>query len=489
MLEQRQKALDRFNVASLSDALGSVGFPVETMDEGKTKKESEEETVVHLRVLSDEELGTGRLPVAFWGATPMKKGWLSQINFNAFKHPSWPTRLVGKVRNAAHQDFIGTMRTTSPDTGFTYLLGIQAKDSKRLFIHEAEMYHIALRHEPSAKTANESGKPGYELKNLLIQDWGTLKKQRQNKQQQARASRQVQIADLGGYNQEMQDRAKDLKARVASVETQDAELKSKLLPPFDPQATDPRQVYREGLQTIAPDVLLDKEPSLSPKQLVDFFQKDCRMQAKIVGSRLGQMDHGTRDEFTDLSWCNSRLVLLVLSARAQGDMVAKSTEEATKVASQIAALEALMTLLLRGSKHRGGKCLPGAVAELVGLDPDSPLVAHWHKELYEDITGKRKVRAFNGRKVLCMAIIWALHLTPRLALDLPETVALDLGLPPQQLKKGLEFVGCTVNEDRLPEGQGAGAVFKAKLEGPPKLNRGHWEGGKGGGKGKKRGRE
>jgi len=413
---------------------------------------------------------------------------------------------VGKFKNAKFQDFVGTRTKASKGkgSGFTHLLGIQAHGSKRIFFQEAEVYHVDMRKQEHEKVAESKLSYG-QIRGKLVEDWGTAKKQRMARQIAARKSREIKVAEFGSYSQELAQRAEELKAKVVSLEDRDAELKAKILPPFDVNATEPAGVYREGLARITPPELMLKEHALVKPELVEFLQKDCRAQINAIIQHLAKPQYAPKktfgpkktskhdhnegqDDNQGIAGCESRFTLTVLLTRARAEMRARGEEDAKKLAKQVSVLNALAMMVTKGAKHKGGKCLSQAVADLTGLPAESPLAAHWHMEYYDEMVGRRKVRCFNGRKVLCAMLVWGLHLTPSLSMELKDSVARDLALEPGQLKKGIEYVGCTVTEDRMPvdiAGNDLGKVLKAKLEGPPRLNREHYEG-KGKGRGNKR---
>lgn len=451
----------------------------------------EAEEVLHLKPLSPEEVKGANVPLAFWSSGPFPSEGQEKLAFKCYEVGKRGTRLVGKLKNAPYQQFVGARaKMARRASSYRYLIGMQAGNSRRLFISEADVYHVDLKKKQTVPDAAAPAISYGLLKGKLVEEMGTVKKQRQSKLMAARKSREYKVAQFGSYSEELAKRAEELKAKVVSVEQQDEALKAKILPPFDAEATEPAGVYRNSLKRIAPPELVQRESTLVDPELVQFLLSEPRVQMKAISAAQMHSDSEA------LGPCRTRVALAVLASRLRTEGGTTDMEAAKKLARQLGVLNCLVTLVSTGPKHRGGKCLPSAVADLIGLQAESPLAAHWHAEYYEEMLGRRKVRAFNGRRALCGMIIWALHTTPGLALEFNAAVERELRLNPGQLKKGLEYVGCMVSEDKAPAALDSpladpGTRLKAKLEGPPKINRAHYDrqaGGGGAGGKNKRGR-
>lgn len=310
-----------------------------------------------------------------------------------------------------------------------------------------------------------------------MQELGTKAKQQLSALQAARAAREYKIVEFGGYKEELKRRAEELSSRVVSVEEKDAELKAKILPPFNASATNPWDVYKAALEKIAPSNAMAAEEALLTQDLQDLVKASMSDQLKAAIMREQEREIRLSQprevqEITEKHAIRSRFLAAVVKQRAKAQMVVK---DEMQLCRRYAVLEKLVTLCARGGHFKGGKCRPDGVSLLLDFKPEGALTAHWHEEYYEEMLNKNKVRAFSGRKTLCALMVWALHLTPELVLELPTAVEREMGLDHGGLKKSLEYVGCTVTEQKQGSGlEAAGAagqvVLVAKLEGPPKIN-------------------
>lgn len=485
----KKESQKRFRISSTSKALKAMGFKFgdsgDAHDQGEPQEEEEE--VLHFKPLSEEESKGRLVPLAFWTSGPISVNMKSQVELKVRSG----SRVEGhahavKVKSAPQQAFRGIClkRAAKSLSGHRYLLGVRPPASKRLWLEEATVFRIEAVRKTSKEEldigkATAKAKTYGQLRGEAVHELGTKTRQRQTKLAAARQAREYKIVEFGSYKAELMQRAEELNSRVRSHEEKDADLKAKILPPFDVDATDPRKVYAgEALNRIAPPDLIAEEMTLASQDMLDLLQDLPAGQLQAIASRLREKEIPFfKQEATEVRLrhaCRSRLSAAVLKQRAKAGLQAASEDEAMALATKFGVLEKLVTLLAKGGHFRAGKVRPDGVAQLLDLRNHS-LAAAWHREYYDGMLNKTKVRTFQPRRTLCYLMIWALHLTPNLSLDVPTAIEREMGLMAGQLKKALEYIGCSVTEEKQMGGldtPGSEPVryLAAKLEGPPKLN-------------------
>lgn len=498
----RAETQKRFSLPPTSEALRAVGFELDDRQEAQAdgseslavgnrlgggaaqEGATSEVEILHLRVLPTSEAGC-TLPLVFWGAGPLPADGPAKLEFKCYSvyQGLKGARIIAKHQDAPRQHFIGArVKKAGRLSGHRFLLGIQQEGSKRLLLEEAEVYHMTFKEKGDARTADEAAVPVpyVQQRATLVEAFGTARSKRMNRLGNARRNRLYNIAEFGNYKAELAQRAAELKAKVVSLEERDHSLKAKLLPPHNLAATSPADVYKDAMEAMAPWSLIEaegKSSSIASKGLIELFQKSPREQLAVAATAGGSPE----GEGSRLAPYGTRLALAVAVSRANSGLRAKDETAAHDLALQFGVLNALLRILRQGPQHRAGKCLPEGLAQVCEFTADSKLAAHWHREYYDEMLGRKKVRSFNGRKTLCALMVWALQLTPNLTLDFPAAVvARELRVDYAVLRKSLEFLGCKVTEEMQPGGVGTpeGQPLKrmtAVLQGPPKTNTGHYE--------------
>merc|ERR1719215_227790 len=264
----------------------------------------------------------------FWGGGPFLKNMHKKVLVKIDPSTGVAAAKVKTLKMA--QQFLGArLKKARRSPGFRYLLGLQAKDSKRIFLEEADVFRIELRRKPSkaeAAAAAAGEKQTYgQLKGAAVAEMGTKARQQVSALAAARAAREYKIVEFGGYKDELKRRAEELSARVVSVEERDAELKAKLLPPFNASATNPWDVYKEALEKIAPSAGMQTEDSLITQDLQDLVKASTSDQIKAAVMREQEREvrlsqQRELQEITEKHAIRSRFLAAVVKQRAKAQM-------------------------------------------------------------------------------------------------------------------------------------------------------------------------
>jgi len=267
----------------------------------------------------------------------------------------------------------------------------------------------------------------------------------------------------------LEKRAQELDSKVVSVEDRDEEIRLKMLPPYKRDATAPRDIYRRGLNQIAPPDLVANEPGLASREIVEVLTTAPQRfgdRRKLLSSFEG--------EGSIPSVAESALCLAVLDARLKHSGAKLDSDEAWKLARNLGVLQCL-TLLYSQADGRFRK--PTGVGEVKGIlgqtsEADEGnrgsqargLAGHWHQNYFDPIMGEHKFgkRGFNATKLMMAIVVWALHLTPDLSFSTSREIEAELGVSRDHLKEVFKYVGCTV--------QTTGQQLEAKLESVPRFN-------------------
>jgi len=461
--------------------------------------EDEADPQLHLRPLPlDKEQGHS-VPVALWRAGPLSAEARPQVAFRRYA-------VQGDSKRRHHQ-IIGTcegapmllargVRAHKPSIYEPrYLVGGRAAGSRRLFLFEAELYHVdremrrtfvaeegdgsGLEDEVHQKKQDSEEEPTgppqtyFQQKIATTGAFGAAKKQRMiNKAVQKMKKRT--FMELDSYAQTLTQRVESLEANLVNLEERNETARKKFLPPYDPNASDPHLIYKEGLRTIAPKQMYVDEASLLDEEMVNFLVKAANEPLRAVLENVPG---------------KSKFLAAVVTARATNAAQHITKKDAEALARRCEVLNRLLTLYKGGSRAGRGVTRAKGVAKIVGLPEESQLARHWHRTYYDEIVGQRAERSFNGKKLLAAVAVWALHLTPTLSLDFSNEVEDDLHVPRGELKTTFENIGCSVSTSAVDQDTSVKLVQPPTMDmekykmmnmlgGPKKKRRGGGRGGR-----------
>lgn len=227
------------------------------------------------------------------------------------------------------------------------------------------------------------------------------------------------------------------------------------LPTFNATTTDPGQIYVEGLTQIAPhEMMLSEDENLRSNELVDLLQKSAA-EVQAMG----------QDELVKI--CGSGLAAAVVLARAQEGASCKDERLAKALSRRVTVLTCMMNLLN----------VPGnvvfrrmTVATKTGLSEESGLLRLWATNYFHKVRGDQL--KLDRLKILCHAIVWALHCTPQLTFD--ASLAWEkneFGKDLEKAKQAFRYVGCNVEGKFLVKLRAPLKIISGQSRGPRKRKR------------------
>eukprot|EP00913_Durusdinium_trenchii_P007214 g6783.t1 len=310
----------------------------------------------------------------------------------------------------------------------------------------------------------------YQLRQMATDGFGTDKKIRTSAILRERFTRSCEVAELDKCKKTIQKRVEEQSKTTKTTFDKDLELKHQILPSFK-DATEPSKIYEDlwssretedGLGEIANEQFIKDETDL----IQPCMHRLLRMKAPDLLKLSDKSEN-------DLEACGGwHFVLQVLKARGAQNAPPPPPNDAQLFGQKLGVLGLLLRICQiedkakRKQKYR--KCTPKLLAELLELNVSSPLLKQLHQRCYEAMPGDTAMRVLSIRRTLCATIIWALHLTPELWMNVTKSVQDELSAPTKTLKIAFEFIGCKI-EDK-PEN-----VLKVQLVGAPKFDQSFYE--------------
>ncbi|CAJ1332105.1 unnamed protein product [Effrenium voratum] len=215
-----------------------------------------------------------------------------------------------------------------------------------------------------------------------------------------------------------------------SHEAKDQETKRHILPRFQ-DADEPINIYAEGLADIASDANIAAHPKLLNDSILAFLKKPPVSLSKLAGPE-------------GLEICETHTAMQVLHARSKQGKLAPEKDLPLFV-KKLGVLNLLVNIFKKVKnprENRFNRVSEPQFCKLLRLDR-SKLSQQLHRYLFDPIPHV-KVRKSNPRKLLCTVIIWALHLTPELWMDVTGELEHELGLQ-GMVNTAFEYVGCRVD--------------------------------------------
>eukprot|EP00931_Biecheleriopsis_adriatica_P086200 TRINITY_DN60911_c0_g1_i1.p1 TRINITY_DN60911_c0_g1~~TRINITY_DN60911_c0_g1_i1.p1 ORF type:complete len:692 (+),score=163.53 TRINITY_DN60911_c0_g1_i1:82-2076(+) len=503
--KQRAETRKKCRTASLREALAGVGWTMTTELEpilnedvwdgvGTTPKQrvskvspkvsdealAELESFGTLKVKAIQAKKRETVPVAFWSIGHLDAAGLKHLRFRRYRFKTRSAdrqhQIWGRAEDAPNLKVIGKRAkivkpknaedVASDPFGELTLIGAVLPNTKKLYLFEGEVFNVdadrsetkldpdfpePLQEEDAAIPA--TSKEYRDKRMAAIDSFGTAKKLRGFGLMQERLDRKVEVVEIDKYNQGIQDRIKEQTDSKQTDEDKDWQIKLKILPSFV-DADKPSGIYKAGLEEIASEDAMEGEPSLIDEDLVKLLKKSS---SKVLAM----------DPSEAMNICRSHIAFEVLRARAnQGQPTdEEAAKNAKKLCRKLGVLNMLLQLRKKGPKLKRGKCQAKHLTEVLGVEPDSPILLQLHKYCYDEVPGERSMRIFNERKTLCALIIWALSMSPEMYVDVKSDVEQELGMTRQMVKTAFGYVGC-----RLDDKKEDGGFLRAVLKEAPKFN-------------------
>lgn len=491
--KRREDTQLRCSMTPLDDCLAAMGWPHGTPDESGDEAAAEvtsnalpEEALethpepLHVKVLPTDE---AQIPLGFWSLCPASAEEMTQVHFDRFQVGT-KRSLVGRFTPTEESGESGAIKLTGTRarraktaSAPRYLVGAQQAGSKKLFVQEAELYRIDVNCKPPKRTRVEGDeealaeledddKPSWgEQRGTAVNTYGTAKKQRIRNLAIAKRGTEHKVVDFEKYTQTINKRALELEAAAVPLsEKIDAERR-KVLPAFDEKAEKVSQVYKKGLEQIAPLEAMQGEAAFVGDLNKTIREILMKQPEEVATSKVMKT---LPEEFRG---CLITSVILAFARQRSGKGEGPLPEaKAEKLAMKLICLHHMQHMYKHAGRWAGGKSTLASLSTMIKLDKGSALVKHWHKVYFEEMLGRPKHRAFNGKKLLFAIIVWALHLTPSLSFEMPgELAEEDLMLQISVLAQRFEYVGCDVTVSKSP------LRLEVKLKGAPKIKLEHYE--------------
>ncbi|CAK9056219.1 Uncharacterized protein SCF082_LOCUS30323 [Durusdinium trenchii] len=401
--------------------------------------------------------------VAFWNFSDFDSDALQDLTFKRWERKSAkPTFLEGEMVNSSWkllglQELRRGLKDEEPN--HKILLGILTPE-EQLLLSRAEVFVLKVDTLPPEKDEEEA-KSYYQLRQMATDGFGTDKKIRTSAILRERFTRSCEVAELDKCKKTIQKRVEEQSKTTKTTFDKDLELKHQILPSFK-DATEPSKIYEDGLGEIANEQFIKDETDL----IQPCMHRLLRMKAPDLLKLSDKSEN-------DLEACGGwHFVLQVLKARGAQNAPPPPPNDAQLFGQKLGVLGLLLRICQiedkakRKQKYR--KCTPKLLAELLELNVSSPLLKQLHQRCYEAMPGDTAMRVLSIRRTLCATIIWALHLTPELWMNVTKSVQDELSAPTKTLKIAFEFIGCKI-EDK-PEN-----VLKVQLVGAPKFDQSFYE--------------
>ncbi|CAJ1431404.1 unnamed protein product, partial [Effrenium voratum] len=442
--QQRQVRRGRLGLPELREALGNVGWdltaemePVYEQDAwngaGKApKRKKAQKRGVELqgtfKIQVVQATATQCTPVGFWSLGDLQMEDLQDVTFRRYEtrklgHQAF--ELLGKAKSCELRLF------GKEELGESRLL-LGAFSGSKLLLSAAEVYRIEVEPKEAAPKAEEEATLSIyrQKRKAAIESFGTAKKMRFFTQVNERLERQCEVANLENYLGEVSQRLEEQLKTQKSHEAKDQETKRHILPRFQ-DADEPINIYAEGLADIASDANIAAHPKLLNDSIQAFLKKPPVSLSKLAGPE-------------GLEICETHTAMQVLHARSKQGKLAPEKDLPLFV-KKLGVLNLLVNIFKKVKnprENRFNRVSEPQFCKLLRLDR-SKLSQQLHRYLFDPIPHV-KVRKSNPRKLLCTVIIWALHLTPELWMDVTGELEHELGLQ-GMVNTAFEYVGCRVD--------------------------------------------
>jgi len=425
------------------------------------------------------ELEAGQsLKVAFWSMGNFCLDGLESVTFTSYQlerpGAKGKTRLqlTGKASDSPGLHVLGHPAKVFPPFDDLTLIAVHLPESRELQICPCALFNIEIDRQgkgysdpkdpvnlnreeepvPEEDTGPMTAKQYRDKRKLAIESFGTAKKMRSFGQVAERLDRDLEVANLEQYTGSISARVEEQLKLKQTAEEKDEETKREVLPPFI-RSDDPQKIYVDGLQSIVSDEALENEESLPAEGILG-----------LVASKKGNEVVGL-GEMKGKEICGSALAFAVLKARhTQG---AGPAENPKMFAKKLGVLNWLIILCNKDWRKKNIVTSKNCATFLgFGNVEPSDAVKQLFKYCFDPTVGGRGKRTFNQRKGLCAAIIWALHLTPGLWIDVTSQGAAEL-TSEKNVQTAGRYIGCKVEPKKETDGTSSLRVI---LKGPPNFD-------------------